>query len=139
MVFATVILTSVLVAFLQRIFMNDTQTTLQELRSIAAQFVKDRNWQQFHDPKNLSMALSVEAAELMEKFLWYTNEASVQAVADNREAIEDELADVLAYVINFANATDIDLSQAFERKMAKNRQKYPVDKAKGRADKYNRL
>jgi NTP pyrophosphatase (non-canonical NTP hydrolase) len=116
--------------------MNDIQVTLQQLKKRHADFVKDRDWNQFHIPKNLSMALAVEAAELMEKFQWVDNAQSWDVVKTERTQIEHEIADVLCYVVAFANACNIDLATAFENKMRHNEAKYPVDKAKGRSDKY---
>lgn len=117
--------------------MSDRETTLLEIKSKVLEFVRVRDWERFHSPKNLSMALAAEAAELMEHFLWDTPEASVER-ADN-EAVADELADIVIYAIEFANITGIDLSQAIEQKMAKNALKYPVEKARGKALKYTEL
>lgn len=119
--------------------MSDTTKTIQQLKDIAAQFVKERDWNQFHNPKNLSMDISVEAAELMEKFLWMTTQESVEEIAKNRQEIADELADVFFGILCFANATGIDLAAAFEHKIAEVAKKYPVDKAKGRREKYTKL
>lgn len=116
--------------------MMDDQITVSLLKERHLQFVAERDWKQFHIPKNLSMALAVEAAELMEKFQWVDNAASWQVVEQDRPAIEQEVADVLCYVIAFANACNIDLSTAFEDKMRHNEAKYPVEKVKGRSDKY---
>ena len=116
--------------------MNDTKITLQQLKQRHQDFVKERDWNQFHVPKNLSVALAVEAAELMEKFQWVDNAQSWAVVEKERAEVEHELADILCYVLAFANACNIDLSAAFERKMQLNEAKYPADQAKGRADKY---
>ena len=117
--------------------MSDRETTLLEIKSRVLEFVQIRDWEQFHSPKNLSMALAAEAAELMEHFLWDTSEASVERAKN--EAVADELADIVIYAIEFANITGIDLSKAIENKMAKNAQKYPVEKARGNALKYTDL
>ncbi len=119
----------------------DSTTTLAELKTRVLAFVRERDWEQFHTPKNLSMALAAEAGELMEHFLWATPEQS-RAVASEpvkRGKIADELADVVIYALEFANITGLDLASAIEAKMASNAQKYPVEKAKGRADKYTEL
>jgi dCTP diphosphatase len=110
--------------------MPDATTTISQLRELVEQFVAERNWHQFHAPKNLAMALAIEAAELMEHFQWESVEQSRRAGADGerREGIADELADVTCYVLAMANALDIDLSAAVRDKMVKNRTKYPVDK-----------
>jgi NTP pyrophosphatase (non-canonical NTP hydrolase) len=121
--------------------LNDSETTLSDLKARVLAFVREREWEQFHSPKNLSMALAAEAGELMEHFLWATPEQSRAVAADavKRGKIADELADVVIYAIEFANATGLDISAAIEAKMAANAKKYPVEKAKGRAEKYNEL
>src|SRR5437762_13210949 len=105
--------------------MQDTRTTVQELKEKMAQFVTERDWNKFHSPKNLSMYISIEAAELMEKFLWVDSAQSHEHAVQKREEIEQELADVIIIACMFANATSIDISGAIERKMALNAQKYP--------------
>jgi len=117
--------------------MNDNNVTLQQLKSRMAEFVHARDWEQFHSPKNISMALAVEASELMELFQWADTQESQEIVRIEREKVEQELADVLAYTLSFANACDIDLTGAFMRKLALNAAKYPVEKAKGKSDKYH--
>lgn len=119
--------------------MNDKTATLKQLREIAAQFVTERDWDQFHNPKSLSMNLAIEAAELMELFLWVTNAASFDALEKQRLDVEDELADVLLSMLVFANASKIDIAAVFEKKMEKIRKKYPIEKAKGRNVKYTKL
>lgn len=119
----------------------DSATTIAELKARALAFVRERDWEQFHSPKNLSMALAAEAGELMEHFLWVTPEQSRQIAVEpaKRAKIADELADVVIYALQFANATGLDVSAAIETKMAANAKKYPVEKARGRADKYTEL
>jgi NTP pyrophosphatase (non-canonical NTP hydrolase) len=114
--------------------MADTITTVAHLRDAWARFVAERDWQQFHSPKNLVMALSVEVSELMEHFLWIDNAASHDVVKDpkTREQVADEVADVAGALFALCNALDLDLSEAVARKMAKNVLKYPVEKSKGR-------
>lgn len=104
-------------------------------------FVHERDWEQFHSPKNLSMALAAETGELMEHFLWATNEQSCSIAADpvKRGKIADELADVVIYALEFANITGLDVTAAIEAKMAANAKKYPVEKARGRSEKYDEL
>ena len=121
--------------------LTDTSTSIAELKSRVLAFARERDWEQFHAPKNLSMALAAEAGELMEHFLWSTPEQSRAIAADpaKRARIAEELADVAIYAIEFANATGLDLSAAIEAKMAANAAKYPVEKARGRADKYTEL
>jgi len=119
----------------------DATTTLAQLKNRVLAFARERDWEQFHAPKNLSMALAGEAAELMEHFLWATPEASHAVVADpaKRQKISEELADVVIYALEFANVTGLDVAAAIEAKMVANAKKYPVEKAKGRAEKYTEL
>ena len=120
---------------------TDATTTIAELRTRILAFVRERDWEQFHAPKNLSMALAAEAGELMEHFLWASPEQS-RAIAlepAKRRKIADELADVVIYALEFANMTGLDVAAAIEAKMAANAHKYPVEKARGRADKYTEL
>jgi NTP pyrophosphatase (non-canonical NTP hydrolase) len=121
--------------------MTDAKTTVAELRERVLAFARERDWEQFHSPKNLSMALAAEAGELMEPFLWSESKASIDVARDpkKRGAIEAELADVVVYALEFANICGIDLSAAIETKMAANAKKYPVEKAKGRSEKYTEL
>lgn len=122
--------------------LTDAKTTVGEIKARVLAFARERDWEQFHAPKNLSMALAAEAGELMEHFLWDTPEASRTKVCEDRvrrAKIEEELADVVIYALEFANMTGIDVAAAIERKMAHNAAKYPVDKAKGRSAKYTEL
>ena len=114
--------------------MNDRQTTLAELREMVRRFVAEREWEVFHSPKNLSMSLAIEAAELMEHFQWIAGAPSRDVAADPKklEAIGDEMADVCSYLLALANSLGIDLAAAVERKMAKNEQKYPAAEFRGR-------
>jgi len=116
--------------------MNDTITPLLQLKEKVARFVSDREWNQFHNPKNLSMDIAVEAAELMELFLWVDNAASFEVAEKRRQEMEDELADIVIGVICFANATKIDVAAAFAKKLASIEEKYPIEQVKGRSDKY---
>ena len=121
--------------------LTDAETTVAEIKTRVLAFAKERDWEQFHAPKNLSMALAAEAGELMEHFLWAETAASREIVRDpaKRVKIEEELADVVIYALEFANIAGIDVAAAIERKMAANAQKYPVEKARGRSDKYTEL
>ena len=121
--------------------LSDSQTTVSELKARVLAFVRERDWEQFHAPKNLSMALAAEAGELMEHFLWATAEESRAVAADpvKRAKIAEELADVVIYALEFANATGLDVAASIEAKMAANAKKYPVEKARGRSNKYNEL
>jgi dCTP diphosphatase len=113
---------------------SDAQTTVAELRQIVADFVAEREWSQFHSPKNVSMALAIEAAELMEHFQWLTTEDSRSLAADPKKLADvgEELADVIGYSFALANELGIDVSSAIRAKMVKNAQKYPADKFRGR-------
>ena len=113
--------------------------TLDELKKHVEDFIEERDWSQFHNPKDLSQALSIEAAELMELFLWVSQEDSHKVVEENREALSDEMADVFAFLLALSKATGIDLGDALLNKLEKNKVKYPVDKSKGKSTKYTNL
>jgi dCTP diphosphatase len=121
--------------------LSDSATTVLELKDRVLAFVRERDWEQFHSPKNLSMALAAEAGELMEHFLWATPEESRAVAADpaKRAKIAEELADVVIYALEFANATGLDVAASIEAKIAANALKYPVEKARGRSAKYTEL
>ena len=118
-----------------------TDPFTQALTDAVDKFARERDWEQFHAPKNLSMAIAAEAAELMEHFLWQSPEASCSDMeAENlRAKVEEELADVFIFAIEFANMTGIDIAKIIDSKMQRNAEKYPVDKAKGRSVKYTEL
>ena len=121
--------------------MNDTETRIKELKKRILDFAQERDWEQFHSPKNLSMAISAEAAELMEHFLWQSTETSRKEVMEEplRGKIAEEIADILIFTIEFANISKIDITEAITEKMKKNALKYPVEKAKGKSAKYTEL
>ncbi len=119
--------------------MNDSTTTIDSLKKSVRSFVDERDWQQFRTPKNVTMALSVEAAELMEFFMWDTPQGSVQKLEEKRESVEMEVADVAAYLFYLCSNYNIDLTQAMERKTKLNAAKYPIEKSKGISAKYNDL
>ncbi len=113
--------------------MHDDTTTMTHLRDLVRRFVDERNWNQFHTPKNLSMSLAIEAAELMEHFQWLTAEQS-QSIADDPvvlQGVGEELADVICYALAMANELGLDVSATMAAKMVKNAQKYPVDQYQG--------
>ena len=114
--------------------MNDQTTTVSELRQLIADFVDQRDWQQFHSPKNISMALAIEASELMEHFQWITIDASRQIAAEPAKLtqVAEELADVMSYTLAMANALGVDLAATVEAKMEKNAHKYPADQFRGK-------
>ena len=121
--------------------MEDQNTTLNEIKDRVLKFAQERDWEQFHSPKNLSMAISAESAELMEHFLWQSSEASRTDLEDLklRGKVEKELADIFIFAIEFANVTGIDIAKIIESKMFLNAKKYPIEKSKGRSDKYTEL
>ena len=113
--------------------------TLFGIRDALRRFAAERNWDQFHSPKNLAMALSVEAAELLENFQWLTDEASAHLSTNQIGKVREEIADMLLYLVRLADKLDIDLLHAAEDKIESNATKYPVDKARGNSRKYTEL
>jgi dCTP diphosphatase len=112
---------------------------LENLRARLRHFVAERDWDQFHNPKNLVMALSVEAGELVEHFQWLTLEQSEHLPPDTRAEVELEVADVLLFLLRLCDKLDIDPVQAAAKKLELNAKKYPVEKARGTATKYDKL
>jgi len=119
----------------------DNKTTIEDLKQQVKKFCDDRDWDQFHNAKNLATALIIEAAELLEHFRWDSDKEVESRFKDSakREEIEDETADVLYFIIRLAQMYNIDLSEAIKKKLIKNDKNYPVDKAKGSAKKYTEL
>jgi NTP pyrophosphatase (non-canonical NTP hydrolase) len=111
-------------------------TELESIRARLRRFAGERDWDQFHSPKNLSMALIAEAAELVEHFQWLTEEQSAQLPPERLQEVETELADIFIYLIRMADKLGVDLLAAAERKMDINEAKYPADKVRGSAKKY---
>ncbi len=116
-----------------------TADVIQLFRDALRQFAAERDWEQFHSPKNLAMALAVEAAELLEHFQWLTDEQSADLTPEAKERVRLEMADVLLYLIRLADELDVDLVAAALDKLAINAKKYPVEKAKGSAKKHSEL
>lgn len=112
---------------------------LDNIKLRLREFASARDWDQFHSPKNLSMALSVEVAEIVEHFQWLTEQQSINLPVEKLGEVETELADTFIYLVRLADKLDIDLFAAAFRKIAANEHKYPVDKAKGNAKKYTEL
>ena len=114
--------------------MSDSETTVEDLRLLVRRFVDERDWQQFHSPKNLTMALAIEAAELMEHFQWIDVEASRRVPDDAEKLAEvgEELADVMSYTLALADVLGIDLAETVRAKMVKNAEKYPAEEYRGR-------
>jgi NTP pyrophosphatase (non-canonical NTP hydrolase) len=113
---------------------SDTHTTVGALRQAVASFVDNREWRPFHTPKNLSMSIAIEAAELMERFQWLTPEEALAAVAElaGRAAVAEELADILIYCLSLSNAFDLDISSAVLGKLQTNEHRYPAGEFRGR-------
>lgn len=114
-------------------------SALAELTAELRRFAKERDWDQFHSPKNLAAALSVEAGELLEHFQWLTEQQSRELPPDKREAIALELADVLLYLLRLSDQLGIDLTDAARRKIKINAGKYPADRARGSHKKYTEI
>jgi NTP pyrophosphatase (non-canonical NTP hydrolase) len=109
--------------------MSDLGNLIEMIR----QFVSDRNWKQFHNPKDLSTALSIEASELLENFLWKSSDTPLN------EAIKDELADVLIYALMISDHYDLDINEIIRNKVIKNVEKYPIEKSKDSSKKYDEI
>ncbi|MBI4249237.1 MAG: nucleotide pyrophosphohydrolase [Elusimicrobia bacterium] len=117
---------------------NDQTTTLAKLKKTVGRFITERQWDQFHSPKNLSMSIAIEAAELMEKFQWVPEKESRSLYAGGRERteLEHEVADIAIFLLSISNALRIDLTRAVKAKLRHNAEKYPVDLVKGKYHKY---
>ena len=120
---------------------NDHNTTIAELKQRLMEFRDARDWKQFHTPKDLALAIAIEAGELGERFLWKSVEEINADLQDpkKREAVQEELADVVSYAFALANILNVDIASACVAKTAKNEAKYPVEKAKGSSKKYTEL
>lgn len=118
---------------------RDSVDPLVLLRDKLRRFATARDWDQFHSPKNLASALAVEAAELLEPFQWLTEEQSRHLTAAQSQAVREEMADVLLYLIRLADKLDVDLATAASDKIVRNSAKYPVEKARGSNKKYTDL
>lgn len=113
--------------------------TIEELQDTVVKFRNDRDWKQFHNPKDMAISLSLEANELLEHFQWKNERELEKYIKANRNEIGDELADVLYWVLLTSHDLDIDLEKAFNNKLKKNAKKYPIIKAKGKNLKYTKL
>ncbi|MBU0469107.1 MAG: nucleotide pyrophosphohydrolase [Candidatus Omnitrophica bacterium] len=116
--------------------MSDKNVPIQRIKNKIKKFVKERDWEQYHSPKNLGMSIAIEAAELMEIFQWLTEEQSFQLSKKQKTELEDEIADIAVYILNMCNVLNIDLSEAIAKKMIKNEKKYPAKLVKGKMHKY---
>jgi NTP pyrophosphatase (non-canonical NTP hydrolase) len=117
--------------------MSSGRNDLDALRDAQRTFAAERDWDQFHTPKNLAAALAVEAAELLEPFQWLTAEQSAALSPEQLAAVREEMADVLLYLVRLADKLDVDLLAAAHEKMGRNALKYPVERSKGSARKYD--
>ncbi len=115
----------------------DSETRIEELKEKVKKFCDERDWDQFHNIKELAIALSIEVSELLELFRWKTPEEVKEVMKNRREDVEDEIADVMYFLLRIAQMNGIDLSEAFERKLEKTGKNYPVEKSKGSNKKYN--
>ena len=115
------------------------EDSLEVIREQLHRFAVDRDWEQFHSPKNLAMALSAECGELLEHFMWLDEAQSALLDPAQTDAVALEMADIMIYLIRLADRLDVDLLDAARRKVAVNEQRYPVEKARGRAVKYDEL
>lgn len=114
--------------------MSDQTRTVQQLKDLVQRFVDEREWQPYHNPKNLAMSIAIETAELMEHFQWWRTD-ELPALREDAKLMNDvreELADITCYVLSFATTMGIDLADALEAKLVKNREKYPAEKFRGR-------
>ena len=116
---------------------NMSETTLEGLKLKLREFARVRQWEQFHSPKNLAMALSVEVAELVEHFQWITEEQSSDLAPQRHAEVELELADIFIFLLRLCDQLDVDLMEVTQRKIAFNNERYPVDKVKGSSKKYD--
>lgn len=115
---------------------NTSKTSLEDLQKMIRKFCDDRNWGQFHNPKDLAISLSLESAEVLEHFQWMNDDEMEIHSKEKKEDIAEELADVFYWTLLISNKLDIDLVESFMKKMAKNESKYPVEKAKNSHKKY---
>ncbi|MCF7823041.1 MAG: nucleotide pyrophosphohydrolase [Candidatus Marinimicrobia bacterium] len=112
---------------------------LQTLTTTIREFAKERDWEQFHNPKDLAAALSIEVSELQEIMLWTPSDLSAKKIEERREAVEHEVGDILVYLLRFCDVTGIDPIEAATQKLKLNAEKYPVHKSKGNSRKYTEL
>jgi len=119
--------------------MEITMSEITEITKKIIQFRDERDWMQFHDPKNMAVSIILEASELLEHFQWKTKEEVEKHVIQNNAEIKDEIADIALYLFELADNLGISLISAMEEKIKKNEMKYPIEKAKGKHTKYNKL
>jgi len=115
---------------------------MDEIKSITEKIKKfrdERDWMQFHDPKNMAVSIILEASELLEHFQWKTKDEVEKYVTENKNEVKDEIADIALYLFELADNLGVNLSDAMEQKLGKNEKKYPADKVRGKHTKYNKL
>ena len=115
------------------------QVTLAKLTAMSVQFRAERDWQQFHNPKDVALSMALEVAELIEIMQWRNGDALQKHLNENREHVGQELSDILGWVLLLANDLGIDLAEAFQAKQRHNAEKYPIEKSRGVAKKYTEL
>jgi NTP pyrophosphatase (non-canonical NTP hydrolase) len=120
---------------------SDSETTIRQLKQTVKEYCEERDWDQYHNPKDLAIGAITEAAELLEHFRFKSEKEMDKMLADQKKKgeISDEMSDVLMFIIRFAQKYDIDIAESFQRKMDQNTKKYPIDKAKGSNKKYDEL
>lgn len=118
---------------------HEPMADIRKLTDLVVAFRDARDWKQFHNPKDMAISLALEAGEVLEHFQWKSDTEIQSHIESKREELGDELADVLYWVLLMANDTDVDIAAAFERKLAKNGEKYPVEKSQGKHTKYTEL
>jgi len=118
--------------------MNDKETTIDDLKRMMKEFIDERDWEQYHLPKDVAIALSIEASEILEHFRFKNDKEIEEFLRDdkNKEELGDELADTLMFLVDLARVCKIDLAEATERKLKKSAKKYPKDLVKGKSHKY---
>ena len=120
---------------------TDSDTTIQQIKDSVMEFITEREWQPFHDPKNVAMALASEVGELLDLFRWVKSDQAFKLLEDKEtlSSVREELADIAMFIFDFATICDIDLTEAVNEKMRLNAKRYPIEKARGLAKKYTQL
>lgn len=127
-----IILSTLMCFFLKKVPMKDLIQTLIDFR-------RERDWEQYHNPKDLSMSIAIEAAELMQEFQWKTSSEVQEHIEKNKDMVADEIADIMTYLLLLATDLDLDMENIIRSKMSKNAKKYPIDKCKSKNTKYTHL
>ncbi|MBI2559114.1 nucleotide pyrophosphohydrolase [Candidatus Woesearchaeota archaeon] len=117
----------------------DSKTTIDNLKNKVKKFCEDRDWDNFHNPKDLAIGIITESSELLEHFRFKSNEESESIIRTNKDGISEELSDIFYFVLRLAQKYDIDLSEELDKKLKKNTEKYPIEKSKGSNKKYGEL